>query len=476
MASPFPSIQIPDLYGSYGIIVACLTDPLSLFINKIMGKRPDDTNAVGVYYTTKLSGITVNLFSAYDNEPVPWIKLGISMKNLLESPFVTHVTYYPGTTTESAIFSPRKVRAIPSGLEAKFRTVVISELEMNSKVVCDKELVYTLMWLRAAGIINDELEELHAKTLTGYSVVNKILLTLMGDKETGNTQYKLVHCPFLGKPHTIQAPIESTDADIIQEVIGQSEEEIKILAAIFIDLFISHQEFRTSVVNSTPSGPDITHMKTVFAREMDLVNHVVGALEAGSFSNSELNEIITQLNRARYRSGEHQGLPFSAHPASTVHVNNDEVMFTFHHTPSVNNNDPLKDLGTYIGHIAESFHDPHTLVVNLGGLITAYNQIIEGMDLDPISMPRNGNDCTLSRSAIITVPGNTDGILSIPTDQKSIGLSIYDPDLSYLTDRQLQDVLVYIDSLRDTSGTYDTRFSNLQNEIVMEVARRRTTT
>lgn len=473
MDPPFTTLDFSELYGSYGVIVACLTDPLSLFINKIRGCQPNDVNAVGVYYSSKLTGVVVNLFSTYDNEPIPWMKLGISMKKLLESPFVTKIVYYPGTQTGGAIFTPQSTRTIPSGLEARFRTTVIAELEANSRVPCDKELVYTLLWMHSAGITNHEIEELAAKIATGYSVVNHILLTLMGAKEFPNMQYQLAHCHFLGKPLTIRAPLESADERSMQAIINHSEDEIKILNSIFIDLFITNSEFRSSIVNTTPHGGDVSHMRAVFAREMDLVTHLVGSLEAGSFSNSELNEIITQLNRARYRVGEYKTLPISANPAATVQINNDQVAFTFRHTPSINNNDPLKDLGTYIGHIAECFGNPGALIINLGSLVTAYNQIIAGTDLDPISMPRNGKDCTLSRSAVVTAPGNTDGILSAPTEQKSIGIPIYDPDLSHLTDKQLQDVLVYIDSLRDTSGTYDTRFANLQNEIVMELAKRR---
>lgn len=451
--------------------MACLTDPLSLFINKMRGQQPDDVNAVGVYYSSKLTGTVVNLFNTYNNEPVPWMKLSISMKKLLESPFVTKIVYYPGTTSGGAVFTPQSNRTVPVGLEGRFRTAAIAELEINSKVVCDTELVYTLLWMHCAGL--DELEELQARVVTGYTVVNHILLSVMGTTEASTIQYQLVHCPFLGKPLTLRAPLESADARIMQQVVDYSAEEIKVLNSIFIDLFISNAEFRTSIVNAAPNSVDTSHMRTVFAREMDLVTHVVGGLEAGSLSNSELNELVIQLNRARYRVGEHHTLPVSAHPAPLVKVNNEQVMFTFRHTPSINNNDPLKDLGTYIGHIAESFSNPGALIVNLGSLITAYNQIIAGTDLAPISMPRNGKDCTVSRSAIVTVPGNTDGILSVPTDQKSIGIAIYDPDLAHLTDKQLQDVLVYIDSLRDTSGTYDTRFANLQNEIVMELARRR---
>lgn len=510
-------------YERCGIITACLTDPLSQFINKITGLKDSDHNSVGFYYHGELHGInrcTVILFNIYDNDPVPWLRLGYTMDLLLASPFVTKITFYPivtnqhGSLLSRATLSTVKHSREPK-LEDMFRAVVIETINSNASAIHEKNVSYTALLLKIFGVTGGEADRLMDGLITGYTLVNKVLLTLMGIKQSDLNKIgsSIVPCPLLMKPVTISAPRETVSDNDIKYIVEESRREITKLVAVFVDLYTTHEIFRNNVLatRTSSSYSDYVNLTSLFSKETELITHVVSGIRNGIISNSTLNDIIYDLSNERFNLVNkipghiHQSLPMSTNPNKTVQIIMETPMCTFqdqslnynHHNDY--NIESLRDLGIYLEHIIESFDNPEPLTINLGALIAAYNNAIRGIpsldsstinilgnleypsrdssNLSTQSHSRNtGFSSTLSRHAVITMPNPTplsSNTQKINNQQTTISVPMYSGNLSVLTDQQLIDILVYIDSLRDSDGSGDTRFANLQNEITHELSRRR---
>jgi len=495
------SLDVIRLHERCGILTACLTDPLSQLIGKIMGLREEEPNAVGFYYEADIHGVnkhTVTLFNIYDNDPIPWLRLGYTMDLLFTSPFVTKLTFYPLVTNQSESDGPlfsrtsterksdrntNSKRPFMNKLEEMFRIIVIETIGINASSVHNKHLSYTTLLLKIAGITNDEADALTSKLITGYSLVNRVLLSLMNIRESNLTKIasSIIPCPLLKKPVSIIAPPENANEGEIKFVIEESRREITKLIAIFVDLYTSHDGFRSNVLATRLHGfsshdRSLSNLESLFGLENELISHLVGGLKNGILSNGTLNNILRDLGNERCVLGNYQALPLSLNPNKTVQVTNDAILCTFQQSSAPLDTDPLRDLGIYLNHIAESFDSPDILTINLGQMITAYNNSIQNTNLSKITIPHVGGAHTVSRGAIITLP-NYEGITRTKhSEPLSTPISMYNSNFAALSEAQLIDILVYIDSLRDTDGTGDTRFANLQNEITHELARRRSIT
>jgi len=498
------SYDIDKIYEGCGIITSHLIDPLSQFISKIMGLNEDDPNSIGFYYEAELHGIiksTVLLFNIYDNDPIPWLRLGYTMDLLLSSPFVTRITFYPLVTNSSDSSSSLLSRATMSTtqnshskkLEELFRTAVVETISINAKAIHDKNISYTSLLFKVVGITGEDADRLTNNLITGYSLVNKVLLTLMGIKHTdlNKISSSIIPCPLLKRPISIISPHEnsvSSESDI-KYVVEESRREITKLVAVFIDLFTTHDLFRSNIltirsINTDKNSNRLINLDNLFIHENELVSHIVGGLQNGIISNVTLNEIIRNLNNERFTLGNYQSLPISTNPNKNVKILSEPAMCTFQQSSSHINPDPLRDLGIYINHIIDSFENPESLIINLGTLIVAYNNAIAGTNLPKITIPHSelSSGGTVSRQVILTLPRDSNSLEINPelisghiinNEKETLSIPMYNANLTLLSESQLIDILVYIDSLRDSDGTGDTRFANLQNEITHEIASRR---
>jgi hypothetical protein len=505
-------------YERCGIITACLTDPLSQFISKIMGLKDGEHNSVGFYYQAELHGIskcTVILFNIYDNDPVPWLRLGYTMDLLLASPFVTKITFYPVVTNQhGSLLSRATLSTVKHSREPKledmFRTVVVETINSNASAIHDKNVSYTALLLKIFGVTGGDADRLMDGLITGYSLVNRVLLTLMGIKQSDLNKIgsSIVPCPLLKKPVTISAPRETVTENDIKYIVEESRREITKLVAVFVDLYTTHETFRNNVLTTRTSSvySDHFNLMDLFSKETELVTHIISGIRNGMISNGTLNDIIYDLSNERFSlvnqipGHTHQPLPMSTNPSKTVQIIMDTPMCTFqdqssnynHHNDY--NSESLRDLGVYLEHIIDSFDNPDPLTINLGGIVAAYNNAIKGipsLESSKINIPTNleysnlstqshsrniGFSSTLSRQAIVTMLKTFPSSKHIQTSNKlqtTISVPMYNGNLSTLTDQQLIDILVYIDSLRDSDGSGDTRFANLQNEITHELSLRR---
>ena len=447
------------LHQSCGVMTACLTDPLSLFINKILGHPSDSINAVGLYYQDQ-NRTQIVLYNTYNTEHISWFRPGGTLENLLYSPFVRHLTYYPLTSNQGSLHSRSSVHIKPAPqIELKFQAAAAALVAHDIPVTDDPE---KNLWLKVAGIYTGTGDE-H----TGYSLVNKVLVQCLRGKSVVISD-RLIHCPILGVARTMVSSQVPSSADI-NCIVQESGEKIRQLNSAFVQLFTTNDDFRTAILQLSSTDNNLSSLDDLFSKEMDLMNHLIGSLASGTLSNKSLNDIIVDMNRIRHRNGNHVKLPISVSPQKIVHITDDDVVVTYQHEQISDSTDPLEDLGNYIAQLAENFTNQTPITVNLGTLISCYNRIIDGTGLDLVPVPNLHKLHTVSRGAVVTFPGSGDYEINHP----GTGIvSMYDPNLNNLTNGQLLDILTYIDSLRDTDGTYDTRFTNLQNEIIRELAHR----
>lgn len=333
-----------------GIITVFLSDPHSQLINKILNNT-EQPNGVGFYYQKN----TVFLFNTYDNNPIPWLSFGCNTDLLMKLPFIDKIDFYP----------------LNDQMEEKFRTLVLETINSNSKVMTDKNLVYTNLLLNKVNKENNNI-------MTGYNLVNKVLSNLT---ETNfNDSTKIYPCSLLNKTVSVILHNNSYTIDY-ENILESSRKEIIKLSAAFIDLFINNRTFRNNILSY----------------------------------NFEL-ENLKDLQR----------------------------------------------LNNYIERIIQSLNDD-IVNINIDELVNIYNNIVKNTKLNKINIKNNSN-FTISRQAILTISNHE---INIPN--KVIPIPIYNADLKSLSDEQLMDILIYIDSLKDNNSN-DTRFASLQNQITYELS------
>lgn len=475
-------LDIPQLHDSCGIITVCLIDPLSLLINKILELGDDDHNAVGFYYESDIHGVrgtNVLLFNIYDNHVVSWLKLGCTMNKLLTSTYVRRITYHPlarvtASTTSSSLLSRMTLGS--SGLPGstkiidKFKVLIIEAMSNNSRILLDKSHVYNILLQRAVGL-SGLSGLLNQQLITGYSVVNGVLATLTGDKSQAANG--LIPCTLLKKSVSIVSNITVREVD--QHAIEEVRQELTLLTATFLDLLTTSISFYHAIQQKTIdyNTIDLSLLAGLMRCEEQLVTSIVTSIQAGLLSNVTLNDHIKELVKQRMILGDYHSLTMSIRPASTVEITQQEVMCSFQQPP-LNNVNSLRDLGSYLSHLVDTFEMSQPLIINLGGLVSAYNLTVQNTTLPLVALPVNNNKHTLSRGATVTIPGDAT-VAQLTIANHDIVIPIYDANLTILTESQLTAVLVYIDSLRAPDGYSDTRFAQVQNEVVQELAMRRST-
>jgi len=450
-------LEVP---GRCGILTCRLIDPLSQLLSKILATQED--NCVGFYYfDSKLQTWQIFLYDVHDNNPIAWLRLGTTLDLLVSSGFVTRLTFYALLDTTDK-----------GKLEETFRITLVDILSANSKMLQAKNLTYTYLLLKSLGLANINSEPARS----GFTLVNEVLCKLM-KITVKSLSSAIMACPILASGTTFNngASFMAADQAEIDQNVQKTRQDLTLLAAVFIDLFINHETFRVNILSSAFHKRE-NNLIGIFAKETALVLTVVNALHTGHVTNQAINTAINDLNKERFNIGYYQRLIASTMPTETLTITKDNTPISFHQPILANNIEPLRDLGTYISHLAETFTDNKPFTVNIGTLIAMYNDIVRGTGIEPISMSFIGGNHTISRTAIATIPGHKS---SLVVEGDYTAIPMYNPNLSILSDSHLVDMLVLIDSLRanETSNNTasSTRFVNLVNEISRELATRRRT-
>lgn len=476
-----PATQLPDFPSTDGIIVAYLNDHLSNLISSFRKSRP---HAVGFYYQNDLSTDSyVRLFHAHDNHPVYWMPTGCRLSSLLACPFVAKIVFYPlGSTglltrqsirTKSAIDTPTFQRIvqetiignIPSDKILSYRALLLDTNDQSTGYLTTSGPGYGNTGYVNTGYVN-----------TGYTLVNRVVQILTGKSATNLSNCDLIPSSIFGSPIVHNGKNAPMNTNAIANSIAN---EIGLLMKAAMNLFLENEGFRNRILtharilNQPTSSIDLL---AIVAAEDVLVSRLVSGLNHGILSRESINRDIANLNRQRFHAHHYEVLPQSVLSPKIVHISDHDVPCTFALpelvSGSLTSETALTELGTELSSIVTNFLAPAPMIVNIGSLVASYNRAIKGSNLPPVILPGFAPTQTLSRTAVLTCPGSRNGdMINVPHESGVIALSIYSPDLSTLTEPQLLDVLVYLDSLRSQDGSYDTRYVPLQNEIVRHIAK-----
>lgn len=516
--------------NDFGIISLKLTDPLSLLLDKITNNVAK-ANAVGFYYNND-----VKIFNVYDNYPISWLHpvdvtrdgplgpiglrsltrlgSGTTLQYLIKSNYVKKITCYcmgkkeqstqtdsvagwksskstqasrvsPGpraelaskstpldlgksltqqtskpnifTDTGYAQFSQFKSKknAAQTVTYSKFNTAISNVITLNNKLVNK---------ISKGNIFEHILTDPYSSPLsiTGYSLVNAVLSILFdnnkqnydSDDDLENKLYtanrKELSKLLLVTPKSINtttSPDRKKDTDIHDLIL----DDLNILAASFVKIFLSNEHFRTAILNQA-SDDDI-----IFQTEYDLVNAIINSTRNGTVDTIAFNTIINRLSRQRSKI-----LP-TFEETKYIKISNDEQML---------DHDSLKQLGQQLQQLVYSCNTNSNAIVDLGALISTYNNAVSGTNIEKVVLQSFGTQCTVSKSAVLTFPGDGQISVSIPIQDQSFMIPMYNPNLKPYTDNELCSMLLYLDSMRANNGKYDNRYTALQNEIVKELGSR----
>lgn len=241
------------MYGKCGLLIAYLTDPLSKIISCLNSYT--EFNSIGIYYTLD-NKCNVLLFNLYDNNTVSWLRLGYTMENFLNSPFVNRIDFYP--------IKDEKV-------EGHFTSLSMSVLNENSKKLIPKHNSYH-------NILNNKPNEYNA-----FDVINKILCSLDNSLTFVNTH--LLHSKYI----STKIKYSTSDNEIIDNIeyayiIQECRKEIITLSAVAIENFIYNEQFRTTILYKMKSDEDLHAL-------MGIITTIFNNIDDRSMINTEIKNI-----------------------------------------------------------------------------------------------------------------------------------------------------------------------------------------
>jgi len=228
-------LEFNKIYKTGGIIKACLIDPLSLLINKILGLEKNDINAIGYYYEEKYHDKTkckVILYNIYDNEMISWMKIGYTIDLLLVSPFVNKIIFYPLKNNNISSFVPLLTRqSLNTDILDKFKNVADKISKENDKIKYDKCTTYTKILLQKLKQDN--------QIINGYDIIYKLYIQLTNNNllnyNLSNLDQELMNCRIFENPLTIIAQEDEIFYEEKEYIIDKVRKDIvKLMRSLFV--------------------------------------------------------------------------------------------------------------------------------------------------------------------------------------------------------------------------------------------------
>jgi hypothetical protein len=472
--------------GNYGIIEVLFTDPFSKLIGKINKNITGKYSAVGFYYQN--DGIKIILFNTYNNDQVSWLKGRDDILSILQSKYVSKV-------------SCRKLDPNFSNMFYQLLTEAVNE---NKFTLMDKNNSYTNLMLNISN--PNKL----CGQMTGYVIVNKVLLSMVNIKniDISKISTNMVPSPLLSQPFVIdQVNTELTNQSVItdnnpfdndiklfntdktfviknnvdtssiyenknpfikttknpdnivrnelQSIVDLTKDDITKILSIFADLYISNEHFRNSLYD-------------IWNKECQLVitgnniaDNLLAYFDSKMSDESENTELVNECKKYKnlLSSSKINQIKCSTCGEEDINAN-------------VNINS-LMSLGYGLKKLIEN-KEPDT-PVDLTAIITDYNQCIKNTNLPQLAITS-----AISKRINLICTSTIDDLLndtkcSADSDEANntkFIVTMLGTNLETLTNQQLYDLLIYLDSLRSSDGTYNNRFIGLQNKITSELSER----
>ncbi len=471
-----------------GVIGVHLNDPFSLLMDKIIGMKSYEYNAVGFYMVNGNGKHDVILYNVYDERRVSNNKYTLEI--IAQSNMVSNINIYSlidsFDSSSSQIISSRdmiKPKMIAGGIINKFAEKFIIMMNQPNSIYDNYEqILFNYLGM------NDKLE-----ITTGYDKVNGLFDELL-DRKTSRRDKSILHTSLLRHPVLIESCKMSGQNIFEQDLLKRSKSEMIRFNNIFIDLYHTDVILKNKILSAEITSDDM-NAKSIIMKEKELINHIIGGIQYGTVSNKTINRMIDDVNRMKNKIGDEMLLPRSINPSKTVNVINEEIFCTYQlddddklcmsNTSDTTNNinkEALNHIENSLRTIIDSYINDKPIIINLNDIVMAYNNI--ATNNHQIEIP---STITSSKAGTIIL---CDENLMIEYDKLNhrkyriknhttinnedvIAIPIHGGNISCLNDSQLMDILIYIDSMRDNKGKEDKKYAYIQNMIVNQLALRR---
>jgi len=417
-----------------GIVTVRLIDPISCLISKIIGGNMC-FNAVGFYYDIN----TIILFNVYTGDYVPWMRFGYDLDSLLSCPFVDKIIFYPIDSTQT--ISKNMVQNKSRKLGELFRFKVLTQIE-NIDTKFNQKINYKHLLLKAVGITQPNT------TSNGYTLINNILLSLMSIKSPSKFDIAsdIIPCHLLKPSINLSSSDLVTSSNDTKRIFEESRHEMIIISNVFIDLFFTHDTFRQHIFNTQISTQNaiknnIPHINQTFSTtEKDPIHHKSTNIQQLNTSKKDSNISINIQQLTPYKKDFEQSNTFeedSKQLNKYKEDSNSTQIFSSSINKGGSNMSQCKGIQPLNNIISENYG--RSVGVNSKSIISQTNSQTE---------TKNNNDISKRN------------------------LEKHHIELSELSVHQLLDILIYIDSLRDSDGITSTKYATLQNTVIQELAKR----
>lgn len=443
--------NIQEKYGNCGIITTCFTDPISKIINKIKDVGDDEVSGVGFYYKKNGKYITY-IYNTHDNQPKTIIKFGILLDSLFLCPYIKKITFYPFkiNDNEKIITSRKHISnkniVVKVTTENNYIEIIENTVNKYNLIESNKVNGYKIIFYEMVNIVNEKYEMLKNKHVTGYMIVNEVMSILMKDERICNVKNELVMTSLINPPvcHFLKNDVTYETTDI--------KDELGIIMTVFGDLIFTCKQFRENLLKMEKN----TATKKIFEHEEKIIHHLLSSIRSSSLDINIVNDMITNVNSERFLTGK------KLYSLCEKNVDNiivkSENSFTYKEHGTIKEYNPINELKTYIEHIISESQQENPLIINLDHLLKIYNKLAEKTKHEKIIIDKNITH-SISKPATIIIPEKHHQIKN-----DNVILTMYEPNLTTLTDHELMDILIYIDSLGKNN-----KFSHIKNEIVNEL-------
>jgi hypothetical protein len=339
----------------------------------------------------------------------------------------------------------------------KFKNVADKISKENDKIKYDKCTTYTKILLQ-------KLKQ-DGQIINGYDIIYKLYVQLTNNNllnyNLSNLDEELMNCRIFENPLTIIALEDEIFYEEKEYIIDKVRKDIVKLISVFIDLYTIDDSFKAIISKSKIINDNI--ITTLLNQEKELLENIFKGCNTGILHLNDLNNIITQLNNTRNLLSKNNTLKlsFNNNPSGIISIVKERQIVN----NNDDNNEKINKLGCYLNEITNSLDDEEPIYINWNDIIKLYN------DLNNNKIKEIDNKSSKSsREVILTFNNDIDNILR----QKYKILTTEKNNLEKYSIQELIDILIYLDSLRDSNGNGNNKYCKLQNDITYELAQRNT--
>ena len=273
---------------------------------------------------------------------------------------------------------------------------------------------------------------LNEKIYNSYNFIDDIILTLF------NKYYIDLKEPIIYINNNI-------NNDIINEDI---KKELSKLLIVFIDLFINNLDFQYKILSY--ENNEIIDFKNYLKKDSNLINYISNSISKGFININSINNLINNIKEERINLGNNELIKLIE-----LDKNKNNIKIINNILEPLNNNiqvDPIFNFKCYLENIIENLNKE--IIIDLKELIEYFNKLSNLK----IELPKYNK--TKTKKITLIIPNNT-----LNTND----IIVTSDNLKILNDQELTDILIYIDSLRDSNGNTNNKFNSIENKIIQEL-------